>query len=107
MALSPGVRAQLGSVTPNGTVSALPLHREDPRTTAQPRADSTWRESISKWIHSEEGRQWAKVQASHYEGATDGLEPVEFRALGSHAQRVMLGSPDQRVMLGSYAQSVW
>ena len=76
MALSSGVRAELESVTPNGTVSALPLHREDPRTTAQPRADSTWRESISKWIHSEEGRQWAKVRALRYEGAADGLEPV-------------------------------
>ena len=39
-------------------------------------ADSTWRESISKWIHSEEGCQWAKVRALRYEGAADGLEPV-------------------------------
>ena len=76
MALSPGVRAQLESVTPNGTVSALPLHREDPRTTARPRADSTWRESTSKWVHSKEGQQWAKVRALRYEEAEDGLEPV-------------------------------
>ena len=65
-------------------------------------ATLAWMRGI--WIslswHSEDGL------GPVYEGAADGLEPVEFRVLGSHAQRVMLGSPDQRVMLGSYAQSV-
>ena len=45
-------------VSQDGSVAALPLFYEDPRTTARSRAGSVLRANVNRWLESDEGKAW-------------------------------------------------
>ena len=45
-------------VSKQGSVAALPLFYEDPRTAKKSRAGSVIRDTVNRWLESEEGKSW-------------------------------------------------
>jgi hypothetical protein len=56
---SSGVRQAMNQkVSNNGSVAALPLFYEDPRTSKKSRAGSVLRAGVNRWMESDEGKAW-------------------------------------------------
>ena len=58
MKLPPSAERVLQATTQGGGVTALPTHRQDPRTTKKSRASSTSKANLQSWLESSEGKAW-------------------------------------------------